>query len=718
MRQVLQSYRTGELWLAETPAPALNPEGVVVRTAASVVSAGTERMILDLARKSLAGKAAARPDLVRKVLAKVRTEGVAATIGKVLARLDNPIPLGYSCAGTVSETGAACQGLHIGDRVACAGAGYATHAEFNYVPRNLCARIPPNVSFEDAAFATVGAIALQGIRQTDPRLGENVVVIGLGLIGLLTVQLLKANGCRVLGFDPDAARCSRAAALGADTVCSGEAAAETQAFSAGRGADAVILTAATASNEPLELAAEILRPKGRVVVVGMVGMDVPRDPFYHKELDLRLSMSYGPGRYDADYEERGRDYPFAYVRWTEQRNMEAFLGLVAAGRVTPRELVTQRYDIGNALDTYALLMDKTSAGEVLGIILNYPLAEQAVAPTRRVELPASLATGTTGLGLIGAGAFAKGVLLPAIKATAGAHLVGVCTATGSNAQHTAAKYGAPLATTDPDELLGDERVAAVVIATRHGHHAPLACRALAAGKHVFVEKPLAVTPSQLSDLEHAYSSSAAQRPLLLMAGFNRRFSPHTKALQAAFADRTTPLMIHYRVNAGPLPADSWIRNPEEGGGRVVGEMCHFLDFCEALTGSPAVSVFADSGATGGSSLNSDDAVAATVRYADGSVAVVEYCAFGSTDVPKERVEVSGGGTTAVLNDFRETRFHGKSMQTVKGRQNKGFSEEMAAFVGAVSGGGKPPIALDSLFRTTRVTFAILTSLREGKPVAV
>lgn len=716
MKQVIQSYRTGELWLADVPSPGPRSGGVVVHTAASLVSAGTERMIVELAKKSLIGKAQARPDLVRKVLDKIKTEGLWPTLEKVFAKLDTPIPLGYSCAGTVVEAGAG-SGLRAGDRVACAGAGYATHAEYNFVPRNLCARIPEAVSFADASYATLGAIALQGVRQADLRLGESVAVIGLGLLGLLTVQLLAAAGCRVIGSDPDPSRCDLARTLGAHETVTGGLAEAAAAFSDGHGVDAVVITAATKSNEPIEVAAEACRPKGRVVVVGMVGMDVPRDPFYKKELDLRLSMSYGPGRYDPAYEEGGHDYPYSYVRWTEQRNMQAFLELVAAGKVTPAALTTHRFPIDAALRAYDLL-EGTPKEPYLGIVIDYLEAVSAAAPQRRVDLPtARPATGRLGVGFIGAGNFAKSVLLPALGRQADVALTGLCTATGMSGVETGKRHGFRFATTNVDELLADPATQAVFIATQHHTHASFVIRALEAGKHVFVEKPLCTTPEDLARIDEVVRSLPRPGPCL-MVGFNRRFSPHALAIRAAFAGRNTPLVVNYRVNAGVAAADSWVQDPERGGGRVIGEVCHFVDLSEFLVGSAPETVYAASIRTADRRDVPEDSIVVTLTYADGSLATIQYLAHGASQVPKERGEVCADGVTAILDNYRQTTFHGSKARRVDGRQDKGFDEEIRSFLGVVRGGGAWPITYESLARTTRVTFAILESLREARPVAI
>ena len=718
MKQVLQSFRSGELWLAEVPAPDCGPGRVLVRTSRSVVSAGTEAMLRDLARRNLAGKALQRPDLVRRVLRTLRTEGMRATADKVRARLDEPISLGYSAAGRIEETGAGVVGLQTGERVALAGAGYAAHAEFNAPPVRLCAKVPDDVSDDDAAFATLAAIALQGVRQAQPLIGERVAVIGLGLIGLLTVQLLKANGCAVLGVDPDGERAARARALGADAAVNTDGAAACDALTAGRGADAVIIAAAAAGNGPLELAAELARRKARVVVVGLVGLQVPRDPFYRKELDLRLSMSYGPGRYDPDYEERGLDYPYEYVRFTEQRNLESALYLMAQGRLTPAALVTHRVPFAAALDAYALLEGGRPAGgeapaaRPLGIVLEYP----PDAPAERTIVRAGAAAAANasgeapGIGVIGAGRFAAGVLLPRLGA-AGVRLTGVCTRSGAGAQRAAERFGFGFATTDAAAVIGDERTDAVIIATRHASHAALAAAALRAGKHVFVEKPLALDEAELDAIGEALEAArAAGREPCLAVGFNRRFSPHGEALRAAFADRRGALAISFRVNAGPLPQGSWLRDPQEGG-RLVGEACHFVDFCSAVIGREPLAVSAAA-----LPAPADDAApesfAMTVRYADGSLAAMQYFADGHAGLPKERCELFADGRTAVCDDFRTTTFHGGG-RTVRGRQAKGFSETLQAFLRVCRDGGDWPIPWTSLVATHRVCFAARRSLERG-----
>ncbi|MFT4538011.1 MAG: putative dehydrogenase [Planctomycetota bacterium] len=728
MRQILQSYRSGELWLAEVPTAACKKGGLLVRTRNSLVSAGTERMAVTMAKKSLIGKARARPDMVKQVLKRIKTDGLQPTLEKVFAKLDEPISLGYSAAGVIVEAGSETQGFKVGDRVAVAGAGYASHAEFNFIPENLCAKIPDGVSDADASFATLGAIALQGVRQADPRIGERVVVIGLGLLGLLTVQILKANGCAVMGVDIDPEKIDLVKQLGADVAVCGDAERACEAFTDGRGADAVIIAAATPSNQPIEMAAEMSRLKGRVVVVGLVGMDVPRESFYRKELDLKLSMSYGPGRYDSDYEEGGRDYPFSYVRFTEQRNMESFLYLVQQGKVTPSRLVTHNIPFDDALAAYELLsgsLPETSKmpRKYLGIVLEYP-DDAPMDRTIRKKVQTSTSgsgSGSLGVSFVGAGGFARGVLLPELTKIKSVQLDAVCTTTGKTAGQTAERHGFKSATTDMSEVLGSKNTQAVFIATTHASHAGLACQALRAGKHVFVEKPLCLEAADLDRYEDAFreARSAGHAPCL-MVGFNRRFSPHARAIRSAFEERRTPMVVNYRVNAGRIPPDHWVQDPKIGGGRILGEGCHFVDLCSYLIGSDPVLVYANCIGSDRRDVVAKDSVVITIQYRDGSLATIQYLAEGHANLPKERCEVFADGTSAVLDNYRTTEFYGggKGAKGVKGKQAKGFAEELTAFVNVCREGGEWPISWEEMVATQRTCLAALKSLQTGCNVRV
>jgi predicted dehydrogenase/threonine dehydrogenase-like Zn-dependent dehydrogenase len=711
VKQVLQHVRSGALQVAEVPEPVCGSGGVLVRNVASLISAGTEKTIIDFAGKSLMGKARDRPDLVRQVLGKVRKDGIGPTLQTVMSRLDQPMPLGYSCAGVVEEVGRHATEFSVGQRVACAGMGYASHADAVFVPRNLTVPIPDEVSFEDAAYVTLGAIALQGVRIAGVQLGERVAVIGLGLLGQISVQLLKASGCRVIGIDLDPAKVALALELGADAAVArgGDVAGAVAAFTGGAGADAVLIAAATDSNDPIELAAEIARDRATVTVVGAVGMNVPRKPFYEKELDLRLSRSYGPGRYDPEYEERGRDYPLGYVRWTERRNLEEFLRLVATGAVTPSRLTTHRFTVGEAEQAYDIITGKLKV-PFAGVLLTYPGGE---APVRRVELARRGAeSGAVRVGFVGAGNFARAVLLPAFKRAPDAALVGLSTATGVNARSTGEKFGFEYAATDTDALLADPRVEAVVVTTRHASHAHFTAQALAAGKAVFVEKPLALDEASLARVIEARQAAGG----MVAVGFNRRFSPLSVSLRDAFpAGR--PRAITYRVNAGPIPASNWLQHPDEGGGRIIGEVCHFVDLAQFLTGEAVIEVFAH--ALGGPEGALHDTVTISLRFDGGSIATIAYFATGDRSFPKERVEVYGGGVVGVLDDFRSlvVSRDGKVQRQKRMAQDKGFDQEVAAFLAAVRGGPEP-IPFASLVCTTRATFAIEESLRTGQPVPV
>lgn len=770
MKQILQSYKTGELWLAEVPIPACKSNGLVIKTGTSFVSAGTERMLVDFARKNIFGKALAMPDQVKKVVRKLKTEGIKSTLEKVQTKLDQPIPLGYSCAGIVKEVGWNINGISIGERVACGGALYANHAEYNYVPKNLVVKIPEAVSFEDASCATVGSIALQGVRQCDLRLGENVCVMGLGLLGLLAVQMFKASGCRVIGFDPNRDRCKLAEDLGADRVVSSDLETSCIDFSEGFGVDTVLITAATKSNGPVTAAGEICRMKGKIVVTGLVGMDIPRDMFYKKELDFKLSLSYGPGRYDPQYEEAGHDYPYGYVRWTEQRNIKAFLDLVAAGAVTPSKLVTHRFGIDDALNAYELMLGK-SGEPYLGIVLNYGTADQKLAADERrftqteeglkpkkkqlaadehgltrikkedrllvlksqVSISDSKHAALTTIGFIGAGNFTKGVLLPNLKRQSDIRLRGICTATGMNAAETGKKEGFEFATTDYTLILDDPEIKTVFITTQHNSHARFVIEALKAGKHVFVEKPLCINKTELEEIVlaadtrrytqinenkirvHPRSSAVP----LLMVGYNRRFSPHAVMIKDYFKDRRTPMLVNYRVNAGIIPPDVWIQDPLVGGGRIIGEVCHFVDFISFLINSEPVEVQATCVNTANASLLAEDNVSIALKYKDGSVAHILYVAVGAMDLAKEYCEVFADESSVVLDNFCSTVCLGKrGRKKLKGKQAKGFKEEIRTFLDAIQKGGQMPIPFESLVNTTAVTFAVLESLRTKKIIHI
>lgn len=699
--------------MTDVPAPVVRPGFVMVRTAASLISAGTERMTVESGQKSLMGRAFDQPALVKQVIEKARNEGVLQTIDSVRSKLESFVALGYSAAGTVLEVGTDVTEFHQGDRVACAGVGYASHAEVLAVPKNLCVRLPAQVNFDAAAFSTLGAIALQGIRLTEPTLGESVVIIGLGLIGQLAVQLLKANGCRVFGIDLDEKKIELARQFGADTGCApgDDTKRAVMEWSRGRGADAVLITAASSSNQPVELAGEISRPKGRVVVVGAVGLNIPRKPYYDRELTFKISMSYGPGRYDREYEERGHDYPLGYVRWTEGRNIEAFLDLLAAGRVNVESLTSHRFKLAESERAYELI---TGNEPYLGVILQYD-TERAL--EHRIPLatkPSDSASGVR-VGLIGAGGYAKAMLLPNLKA-AGAEFQSIATASGVTARAVGQQNGFRFCVSSAAEVIDDEQTNLIVIATRHDSHANLAQRGLEAGRHVFVEKPLALNHEELAGVISAAQQSRGQ----LMVGFNRRFSPLALKARELFADRATPLSINYRVNAGRAPRNHWAADPKEGGGRIIGEACHFIDFIHFITGSLTARVYAEAISTSSQDINNEDSVFISLRLADGSNASIAYLAEGDRALPKERIEIFGSGKSFVLDDFRSgSAWHnGRETKTKLRAQDKGQKDEIRAVCAMVRDGGQAPIALDDLATTTRATFRVLESLRTGLPVEV
>jgi predicted dehydrogenase/threonine dehydrogenase-like Zn-dependent dehydrogenase len=707
VKQVLTSYRTGKLEVAETPLPRPASNELLVKTTVSVVSAGTERAVLEMGQRSLIGKAQDRPDLVRKVMDKVGRDGVLATARATFAKLDASLPLGYSCAGRVIELGNAVQAFAVGDRVACAGAGVANHAEVNAVPAPLCVRIPEGVDDESAAFVTLGAIALQGVRTAAPQLGEMVVVLGLGLIGQLTVQILRASGCQVLAVDLDQSKVELARQLGAQRAAlrSDDLQQLTLGMTSGRGADSVIVCAASESGDALTLSGELARDRGKVVVVGAVPLQAPRKLYYEKELSLLVSRSYGPGRYDRSYEEQGHDYPVGYVRWTERRNFEAFLDLCRDGQMNVGALVTHRFAIDRAEEAYEMLGD-TSAQPYLGILLTYP-DRPAVAPPRPPERRATRGERLS-LGVAGAGAFASSVLLPAFANVHQASMHTIVSARGISARQLGERFSFREVGNDFAQICADPAVDAVVIATRHDLHARQTIAALEAGKHVFVEKPLALNAAELAAVREAANASERQ----LLVGFNRRFAPLSQKLRDFLSERVQPLLLTYRINAGPIPVSSWIQDPTTGGGRIVGEVCHFVDLFSFLLGALPIEVSAMAIA---SEDHPTDQLSATLRFEDGSLGTIAYGANGDPGYPKERLEILGDGRVAVLEDFRslELSQRGRRRYARSVGQDKGHRAEAEAFVRACLRGDNPPISAESLWRTTAATFAIEAALRTG-----
>ncbi len=713
MKQLLQNLKTGQAVVEEVPVPAPRKGMALVKTAASLVSAGTERMVVEFAEKNLVGKARSRPDLVKQVIDKALREGLLNTAQAAFNKLDEPMALGYSSAGTIVELGEGMDGFHVGQRVACAGGGYASHAEYAVVPRNLLTPIPDHLDFESAAFATLGAIALHGFRLADPKLGETVAVIGVGLLGLMTLQIAEAAGCRAIGIDVDPKRVKLAESLGLSACSRDRAEDSVQAFTANRGADSVVICADTPSNDPVTLAGSIARDRAKIVATGAVGLDFPRKIYFEKELSFINSRSYGPGRYDPLYEEGGVDYPIGFIRWTEGRNLEAVVELLASGKLQVASLITHRFPIVEAAAAYDVITGKTEK-PFIGVLLTYQESSNQESGIR-VEFPSvTRHSSLVNLGVIGAGLYANATLLPVLKNTA-MGLVGIASAGGLKAQHSAKKFGFGYATSSVDEIINDEKINTVAILTRHDLHAELVIKALESEKHVFVEKPLAVNAEQLAKVEEALTHHAS----LVTVGFNRRFAPLARELKSFYADRVEPLHIHYRINAGYIPLKHWLHDPEQGGGRIIGEGCHFIDFVTFLVGESPVSVTAHALPDNGKYR--EDNVSMTFTFPDGSIGVVDYLANGDKSVPKERVEVFGGGKVATLNDYRSLEMvHNGKRKIIKNRlgQDKGWKDEMLALEKAVKT-GELPIPYEHLIGVTKASFAAVESLRKnGEKVTI
>ncbi len=703
MLQVLQHLKSGELSIEEIPAPGCRSGGVLVRTVSSLISAGTERSSVSSAQSSLLDRARKQPDQVKQVFEMVKKDGLMNTVTKVLNRLDSYKTLGYSSAGVVVES--RCDEFAVGDRVACAGAQFAHHAEYVSVPKNLVARIPEGVSFDDAAYTTVGAIALQGVRQADLRLGESVVVIGLGLLGQLTVQLLKASGCQVIGLDVNESLFDRARAYGCDaTLKSGAEALPTiAALTKGIGPDAVIITASTVSNEPIELSMKMLRKRGRIVIVGVTGMDLPRSPFYEKEIEVRISCSYGPGRYDPLYEEGGVDYPAGFVRWTENRNMQAFLECIGRGSVNVSSMTTHRFSLTDASKAYDLITGK-SAEPSLGIVLQYP--ERAKASDRSVvKSAAAQAQSRVGIGLIGAGSFAQSMLLPPLKAQ-GAVMISVSTSTPANAHSVAQRYGFAQATTDSEAVIQNPDVSCVVCASPHSSHARYVLKALEAGKAIFVEKPLCISPEELIQIDEAQRKHNGR----IMVGFNRRFSASFVAMKKFLSPRRDPLTMLYRVNAGFIPKTHWIQAPDQGG-RIVGEVCHFIDCMCYLSDALPTTVSAIASISSNAQSVNHDNVCITIGFSDGSSGTILYTAAGDASLPKEYCEAHCEQRSAVMDNFKTVHFYsGKKHRSQSFDGSKGHAEEIKATLDALRNGAPMPIAYEVIRAITAATLAAEESL--------
>ena len=700
MKQVMQDLKTGDTFLEKTPCPSLGKDALLIQTINSLVSAGTERMLVDFGKGNLIQKARQQPDKVKQVLEKVQTDGLMPTVDAVRNKLDTPLPLGYCNVGHV--LGSRAEGFMVGERVISNG----KHAEVVSVPKNLCAKIPDSVDDESAAFTVIGAIALQGIRLIKPTLGETVVVTGLGLIGLVAVQLLRAHGCRVLGLDFDPVKLAIAKQFGAEVVDLAQGQDPiviAEKYSRGRGVDAVLITASTDSNEPIHQATTMCRKRGRIVLVGVVGMEMSRADFYEKELSFQVSCSYGPGRYDEEYEEKGGDYPVAFVRWTEQRNFEAVLDMMADGRIDMKPLISHRFKLADVADAYEVI----SSGNPLGVMLEYPsqVAEAVTQQVVRLNVAPTLNATKAVIGFIGAGNYASSVLVPAFETT-GARLKSIASATGVSSVHVGKKHGLEEATTDTEALLLDPSVSALVISTRHNSHAKWVRAGLEQGKHIFVEKPLVLTRTELEELSEYYSGLEV-RPIL-MVGFNRRYSPLVKKIKLLLSGKIEPKNLIMTVNAGEIPADHWTQDTNIGGGRIIGEGCHFVDLLRYVVGAPIESITAVAMASA-----CKDSVMIQLRFKDGSIGSINYLANGSKAFPKERLEVFCGGSILELDNFRSLK--GFGWQGFKSerlwRQDKGQKPCVQAFVDAIdSGKADNLIALDELVEVTNACFDVMEQI--------
>ncbi len=710
MLQLIQEQKKGNILVSELPAPQCLKGGILVRTHYSLISAGTEKTSVSKAKSSLISRAKKQPEDVKMVLDFLKRDGILATYKRVKSKLDSYKELGYSASGVVIESNTA--DFSVGDRVAVAGAGYANHSEIITVPKNLATKIPQNVDFESAAYTTVASIAMQGIRQSDVRIGETVAVIGLGLIGQITVQLLKASGARVIAMDINDLLFEKAKEFGADLCLKSSFSSKKDilAFTRGIACDSVIITAGTSSNEPIELALEICRKKGKIVIVGAVGMDIPRAPFYLKEIDLRISCSYGPGRYDTLYEEKGIDYPYAYVRWTENRNMIAILDLLSENKINFNKLTSHQYKIEEANFAYDLIMGKINE-PYLGILLKYDIEKNI--DIKKVNISNYQKNDKLAIGFVGLGAFARNYLIPPILKYS-ASLVGVASQNPVNARSVAENLNFSFFSTNGDEIINDDRINLVFIATRHDSHSKYVINALKSGKPVFVEKPLAINQVELDEIREVLNRTNGR----LMVGFNRRFSKSFQEIKKFFANRTDPLFINYRINAGFIPKSHWVQHTEQGG-RIIGEVCHFIDTMVYLCSAVPISVFAQSISSSNIEITPSDCVSIIMKFSDGSVGNINYIASGASQLPKEYCEVHSQNKSAIMNNFETLDFYDSSNQkSIKLDGKKGIDNEVKHFLDAVKNAEKMPIDFEEIYKVTKTTFGAIESLESGKIIEI
>jgi len=715
MKQVLQNFKTGKLELLEVPMPTVKSGFVLVKNYYSLISPGTERATIELAKKSMFEKAKSRPDQVKQVINKIKTDGIITTFQRVIKKLDEPLPLGYSSAGEVIKIGENVERFKIGDQVACAGGGYACHAEVIAVPKNLCVKIPKNVSYKEAAFTTLGTIAMQGIRRANLTPGEKVAVIGLGLVGQLTCQILKAYGFSVLGFDINPSQVKRAIEMGINAGDTPDKAEDlVKSFTGGRGVDAVIIAAATKSNEPIELAGRILRNKGRVSAIGDVKMDIPRRIYYKKELDLRISRSYGPGRYDKNYEEKGKDYPFEYVRWTEKRNMEEFLRLVSKKLVQPKKLITHIFPIKQAKKAYELILNNPRKEEIVSVLFLYNPEKEQKNTIFFKEREAYKPKNQVNVGIIGIGNFAQNIALPILKKIKDAYLYAAADAKGINAQKVIKQFRGNYATTDWHKITEDKNIDLVIVTTRHNLHAPITIEALKHNKNVHVEKPLCLNEKELREIIKAEQKSNGR----LMVGFNRRFSPHIIKAKEIFKN-VAPTMILCRVNAGFIPKDSWVHDPAEGGGRIIGEACHFINLCQFLINSSPKKIYA-SLIPIGKNIQTEDNIAITIDFKNNSRATIVYTSGGPKTLPKEYIEIIGGNKAMIIDNFKSGIIYNQnSRRKIRTfNQNKGHFNEFKSLIEAIQQGRLSPVPLKEIVLSMQTTFNAIKSAKEKRVIDI
>jgi len=704
LKQVFSDVKTGDILVMEVPKPSCKNEGILVETMYSLVSAGTERSLIDFGKKNLILKAKERPDQVKKVIDKMKTDGVITAVKAAFNKLDEPLPLGYSGVGKVIEVGKGCIEFKVGNLVAIAGTLHANHAEINYVPKNLAVKLPSDFeNIEEASFIALGAVAMQGIRQAEVELGDKVAVIGLGLLGQIACQILHAYGNEVIGIDINDSQYNIGKEYIDHFVNSSEddAVSKVMNITNGYGVDKILITAATTSNQPIEFSAEIARDRAIISMVGVTGMEIPRRSFYEKELTFKLSRSYGPGRYDETYEEKSIDYPIGYVRWTEKRIMEEFIRLIYTKRINMKKLITHNFEIGKAPEAYKMITENPNKEKYLGVIFNYPNNEEK---NKNIIVKSKVkAQDKIGIGLIGSGNFARNTILPNLTKIDDFELVGLSTSGSISAGQTIKKYNFKYSTTDYKKLLEDKDIDLIIIATPHNTHAKFAIEALDAGKHVYVEKPLAINMEQLEQVKEAYERNSQH----LIVGFNRRFSPFAKWIKEQLQTDKFTTLIQYTINAGEIPKDHWINDPTVGGGRIIGEVCHFVDFCQYLTGSKIknASTFSING-NSEKYINNDN-ISMNIEFANGSLANIIYTSMGPKSYPKENVRVFTNGNVAELKNFVKAEIYkgGRKIKKSKLQQDKGFMDEYEYIRDIIKGKRENEyLTFEEIYETTKSTF--------------